>query len=171
VDELPHRPVVDLQTALGQLHHKAPQGGVATHICLTRAKARRWIWWKPRYPRGRIGSLEYLLETAPKDLSWHSPDETERLLDMMSDDAREDVRRARCYGAPVIGCAYVRTPGRRKAARSTSVLKVRLDGLAGCLWMPGGSSRQIILQLDGERIRSRLLSCPRSVSSRRSPVD
>jgi DNA (cytosine-5)-methyltransferase 1 len=90
------------------------------------AEARRWIWWKPRYPRGRIGGLETLLETAPNDVIWHSSQETERLLDMMSDDARENVRRARCDGAPVIGCAYVRTPGRRKAARSTSVLKFGL---------------------------------------------
>jgi DNA (cytosine-5)-methyltransferase 1 len=122
------------------------------------AEARRWIWWKPRYPRGRIGGLETLLETAPNDVIWHSSQETERLLDMMSDDVREKVRRARCDGTPVIGCAYVRTRPTKGGAKGQR-LEVRLDGQAGCLRTPaGGSSRQIILQLDGERIRSRLLS-------------
>lgn len=129
-----------------------------TYAQLEPAEARRWIWWKPRYPRGRMCSLENLLETAPNDLTWHSPDETERLLDMMSDDVRDNVRRARCDGAPAIGCAYVRTRPTKGGAKGQR-LEVRLDGLAGCLRTPGGgSSRQIILQLDGERIRSRLLS-------------
>jgi DNA (cytosine-5)-methyltransferase 1 len=37
--------------------------------------------------------------------------------------------------------------------------KIRFDGLAGCLRTPaGGSSRQIIVVVDGKSVRSRLLS-------------
>ncbi|MFV0474811.1 MAG: DNA cytosine methyltransferase, partial [Pikeienuella sp.] len=37
--------------------------------------------------------------------------------------------------------------------------EVRFDGLAGCLRTPaGGSSRQILLMVEGPRIRSRLLT-------------
>jgi DNA (cytosine-5)-methyltransferase 1 len=37
--------------------------------------------------------------------------------------------------------------------------EVRFDGLAGCLRTPrGGSSRQLIVVVDGERVRTRLLS-------------
>ncbi len=60
---------------------------------------------------------------------------------------------ARAAGRRMVGGVYKRT--RYGAQRA----EVRFDDVAGCLRTPsGGSSRQTILIVEGENIRSRLLS-------------
>ena len=58
----------------------------------------------------------------------------------------------------MVGAVYRRTrPGENGIKRQRA--EVRFDDVAGCLRTPaGGSSRQIILVIEGKRIRSRLLS-------------
>ena len=76
----------------------------------------------------------------------------------MSDVNRAKVAAAQRAGRRVVGGVYRRTRpdaggGKRQRA------EVRFDELAGCLRTPaGGSSRQTILVVEGERVRSRLLS-------------
>jgi DNA (cytosine-5)-methyltransferase 1 len=58
----------------------------------------------------------------------------------------------------MVGGVYRRT---RPGADGTRVQRaeVRFDDVAGCLRTPaGGSSRQVILVVDGPRVRSRLIS-------------
>jgi DNA (cytosine-5)-methyltransferase 1 len=62
------------------------------------------------------------------------------------------------HGTLVVGTAFKRM--RKDAGRSSiQRTEIRFDGIAGCLRTPaGGSSRQILLAVEGEDIRSRLLS-------------
>lgn len=57
----------------------------------------------------------------------------------------------------MVGCVYrrTRTEGGKKMQRA----EIRFDDVAGCLRTPsGGSSRQVIVVVDGSRVRSRLIS-------------
>lgn len=98
------------------------------------------------------------IEEEPADVPWHTPAETRKLLAMMSPLNRAKVKTAQTQGRRVVGGVYRRT---RPDAQGRKVQRaeVRFDEVAGCLRTPaGGSSRQIILVVEGERVRSRLLS-------------
>jgi DNA (cytosine-5)-methyltransferase 1 len=72
---------------------------------------------------------------------------------MMTPVHRAKLDQARASAALSVGCVYRRTRGNRQRA------EVRFDGVAGCLRTPaGGSSRQTILIVQGDEVRSRLLS-------------
>jgi DNA (cytosine-5)-methyltransferase 1 len=76
----------------------------------------------------------------------------------MSPANRAKVAMAKKSGLLVVGAVYKRT---RTDATGKKIQRaeVRFDGMAGCLRTPaGGSSRQIILLVKGEEVRSRLLS-------------
>src|SRR5690606_16411652 len=84
---------------------------------------------------------------------WHSATETKRLLEMMTAGNIAKVNEAKRAGTRQVGTIYKRT--RMGVQRA----EIRFDGLAGCLRTPsGGSSRQIIMVIEGNKIRSRLIS-------------
>jgi len=116
------------------------------------------IWWKVRTPQPRTQAFVDLIEDEPRGVAWHSPAETLRLLAMMSPAHRGKVDAAMRAGRRIVGGVYKRTridEGGRKVQRA----EVRFDDTAGCLRTPaGGSSRQVILIVEGSRIRSRLIS-------------
>jgi DNA (cytosine-5)-methyltransferase 1 len=57
----------------------------------------------------------------------------------------------------MVGGVYRRT--RDEAGKKVQRAEVRFDDVAGCLRTPaGGSSRQVILVVEGYRVRSRLVS-------------
>ncbi|HXI88300.1 MAG TPA: DNA cytosine methyltransferase, partial [Parvularculaceae bacterium] len=59
-------------------------------------------------------------------------------------------------GAPKIGAAFRRI--REEKGQRVQRLEARFDGLAGCLRTPaGGSSRQLLLLVEGGTVRARLL--------------
>lgn len=122
------------------------------------AARKNWVWWNLPGPQGKIAALVELIDDEPEGVPWHSPAETARLLDMMSDLNREKVRRASHRRHRVVGTIYRRT--RLDAAgRKTQRAEVRFDGIAGCLRTPqGGSSRQTLMIVEGPSIRSRLLA-------------
>jgi DNA (cytosine-5)-methyltransferase 1 len=99
-----------------------------------------------------------LIEEEPSGVAWHSPAETDYLLSLMSPVNRAKVASARLSAKRTVGSVYRRMrPDTNGAKRQRA--EVRFDDLAGCLRTPaGGSSRQSILVIDGERVRSRLLS-------------
>ena len=99
-----------------------------------------------------------LIEDEPSGVAWHSPAETDYLLSLMSPVNRAKVASAKLSGKRMVGSVYRRTrPDANGVKRQRA--EVRFDDLAGCLRTPaGGSSRQSILVIDGERVRSRLLS-------------
>jgi DNA (cytosine-5)-methyltransferase 1 len=118
----------------------------------------KWVWWKlPAAPKRRM-SFADVIEDEPQRVKWHTTEETRRLLSMMSEINRKKVEKARKSGRRVIGGIYKRTR-LDEFGRKTQRAEVRFDDLAGCLRTPtGGSSRQSILIVEGDAVRSRLLS-------------
>ena len=120
--------------------------------------ASGWRWWRlPRPPERKL-KLGDLLEEDEKVTTWHSRQETARLLAMMSPANLAKVKDARKSGSRMIGTVYKRTRTTEGQARLQRA-EVRFDGVAGCLRTPGGgSSRQIVIIVEGERVRTRLLT-------------
>jgi DNA (cytosine-5)-methyltransferase 1 len=117
-----------------------------------------WRWWNPPAPTKRIDTMDAIIEQEPEGVSWHTPEHTLKLLQMMSDVNRRKVMEAQRLGALKVGTIYRRT--RNGVQRA----EVRFDGIAGCLRTPaGGSSRQTIMVVDGPKVRSRLIS-PREMA-------
>lgn len=119
---------------------------------------KKWVWWNLPLPAPRTINFVDILEGDPNGVSWHSAEETKRLLEMMSELNRAKVEKAKRMSYPMVGGVYKRTrldENGRKCQRA----EVRFDNVAGCLRTPrGGSSRQTILVVNGEQVRSRLLS-------------
>lgn len=119
---------------------------------------QEWIWWKLPVPPVRSTQLADLIEEAPTSVSWHHPDETAKLLNLMNERHRAKVKAMQRLDRRVVGTVYRRT---RTDSNGDKALRaeVRFDGVAGCLRTPtGGSSRQLVLEVEGERTRSRLMS-------------
>ena len=117
-----------------------------------------WIWWRLPVPPVRNTGFSDFLEEHPRDVSWHTPVETRKLLDMMSDINLDKVRAAKREERRIVGTVYKRTR-RDETCRKVQRAEVRFDDIAGCLRTPaGGSSRQIVLVVEGRKVRSRLIS-------------
>jgi DNA (cytosine-5)-methyltransferase 1 len=124
---------------------------------LSPALRQAWIWWTMPTPTIRAGALSDVIED-DGSVSWRSKRETARLLDLMNDANRRKVQAAKAAGRRVVGCIYRRTRSDAAGERRQRA-EVRFGGLAGCLRTPaGGSSRQLILLVDGDELRSRLIS-------------
>lgn len=130
-----------------------PDAVIRAHNRLSKRQQALWHWWTPPMPKIAPGTIEDLLEHEPAGVSWHTREETTKLLSSMSDVNRRKVMLEQASGDTRVGTVYRRTRGGIVRA------EVRFDGVSGCLRTPsGGSSRQTILIVQGERIRSRLLS-------------
>ena len=116
------------------------------------------IWWRLPPPLRRNAAFADLIEDDPEGQDWHSEAQTRRLLSLMTPLHRAKVEAAQNSGRRMVGGLYRRT--RRDAAgRRAQRAEVRFDDVAGCLRTPsGGSSRQTLLIVDGDSIRSRLIS-------------
>lgn len=120
--------------------------------------AGRLVWWNLPVPGPRGCTLVDMIDEEPAGVAWHAPAETRKLLSMMSPVNRAKVDQAMQAGGRVAGTLYRRTRldiDGRKVQRA----EVRFDGVAGCLRTPGGgSSRQVLVVVEGRRIRTRLMS-------------
>ena len=117
-----------------------------------------WLWWRLPVPPSRNTGFSNLVEENPGDVPWHTPAETQKLLDMMSDVNLEKVRSAQQEKRRTIGTVYKRTR-RDETGRKVQRAEVRFDNIAGCLRTPaGGSSRQLVVVVEGSKVRSRLIS-------------
>jgi DNA (cytosine-5)-methyltransferase 1 len=124
---------------------------------LSPSARKRWLWMAPPQPPMRKNKLADLIEENPTGVAWHTERETRRLLSLMSALHLDKVRAAQSSGRRVVGAVYRRT--RVVDGEKRQRAEVRFDDTAGCLRTPaGGSSRQTILVVEGERLRSRLLS-------------
>lgn len=125
---------------------------------LPRIAREKWVWWRLAEPKRHATSFSELIEEKPTGVKWHTGQQTERLLRMMSPLNREKLEGARHRGRRVIGTVYMRTREDKDGCKAQRA-EARFDGISGCLRTPvGGSSRQIILVVEGKRVRSRLLS-------------
>lgn len=131
---------------------------VQTAYELLSAQARKnWIWWKTPTPPKRTTCFRDLIEDDPTDVEWHTPQETAKLLAMMSPLNLKKVAAAKKSGQYLVGTVYKRT--RVELDEKKQRAEVRFDSIAGCLRTPaGGSSRQSIIVVNGNNVRSRLIS-------------
>jgi DNA (cytosine-5)-methyltransferase 1 len=117
-----------------------------------------WRWWRLPSPPRRNPSLADIIEEPPTGVAWHSREQTERLLGMMSEVNRRKVSDALASGCRQVGTIYRRTRPDGDGAKAQRA-EVRFDGVAGCLRTPeGGSSRQTVIVVERGTVRSRLLS-------------
>lgn len=135
-----------------------PKSFSQAYARLTSVSRASWIWIAPPVPYGGAEKLSDIIEEVPQSVDWHTPTETKRLLDLMSPVNRGKVEKAMGLRGRLIGTVYKRTrPDESGVKRQRA--EVRFDEVAGCLRTPGGgSSRQIILVVEGRKVRSRLLS-------------
>lgn len=131
---------------------------IKAHAALRPHARDKWIWWRLPLPGRRPAPLSDLVEDEPSGVRWHSPEDTGRLLSMMTPVNLDKVRKVQALRRKIVGCVYRRTRPDGKGGK-TQRAEVRFDDVAGCLRTPaGGSSRQTILIVEGDTIRSRLLS-------------
>ncbi|MDX3899379.1 MAG: DNA cytosine methyltransferase [Sphingobium sp.] len=117
-----------------------------------------WLWWNVPTPPHRNSTFADIIEESPASVTWHTPAETEKLLAMMSPLNLAKVAAAKRAQRRMVGGVYRRTRLDEKGDKVQRA-EVRFDDVAGCLRTPaGGSSRQTIIVVDGETIRSRLIS-------------
>ncbi|RIV86853.1 DNA cytosine methyltransferase [Aurantiacibacter zhengii] len=128
------------------------------HAKLSPRAKSNWLWWTMPRPPVRNSRFADLIEDSPKSVNWHTAAETKQLLSMMSDVNLEKVEAAKNAGRRMVGAIYKRTRHDETGAKVQRA-EIRFDDLAGCLRTPaGGSSRQLIMVVDGEKVKSRLIS-------------
>ncbi len=132
------------------------EGVIAAHARLDARTAAHWVWWRLPAPPRRNTSLADIVEDAPA-ACWHSADKTARLRAMMSQRQRQKLHDMQAGGVPAVGALFRRV--RVEYGAKVQRAEVRFDGVAGCLRTPaGGSSRQTLLFVEGDRVRSRLMT-------------
>ncbi|MDR1349411.1 MAG: DNA cytosine methyltransferase [Zoogloeaceae bacterium] len=118
-----------------------------------------WVWWRLPAPPIRALRFADLVETAPQGIAWHTAEETQKLLAMMNPVHQAKIEAARKMQRRQFGTVYKRIRAEGADKKKTQRAEIRLDGVAGCLRTPsGGSSRQILMVIEGECVRSRLFS-------------
>jgi DNA (cytosine-5)-methyltransferase 1 len=133
-------------------------GIVTAYEGLRRSDWTQWVWWSLPSPPKRTAVLAELIEENPQGVDWNTHAETQRLLSMMSPVNAEKVKAAKQEGRRIVGTIYKRTRSDGNGGRAQRA-EIRFDDIAGCLRTPiGGSSRQTIMMVEGNRVRSRLLS-------------
>ncbi len=148
-------PQLALAQASGTWHTKALRNAFN---CLPKRLQGAWIWWKLPTPTEPVRPLATLIEEDPTGVEWHSKEQTQHIIAMMSPLHMAKLKDAQRLRRRTIGTIYRRMrPNER--GEQVQRAEVRFDQVAGCLRTPvGGSSRQTILVVEGKNVRSRLLS-------------
>lgn len=129
----------------------------ATDALSVRSK-KKLLWWSVPPPPFRTRTFADILEEESDGVKWRSAAQTKQLLGLMSAANLAKVRTAQRAGRRMVGGVYKRTRIDENG-KKTQRAEVRFDDIAGCLRTPsGGSSRQTILVVDENDIRSRLVS-------------
>jgi DNA (cytosine-5)-methyltransferase 1 len=122
------------------------------------AAQAKHLWWNLPTPGHRNSAFADLIEDQPVGVTWRSDEDTQQILALMSPVHLAKVEAAKRAGRRMVGGVYRRTRPTSDGGRVQRA-EVRFDDVAGCLRTPaGGSSRQTILVVDGQRVRSRLIS-------------
>ncbi len=129
---------------------------IAAHDRLPAAVKANWAWWSLAAPPRRNLDLASLLE--PEEaVDWFSPEQAAAALALLSPLHRRRLETERASGARRVAAGYRRV--RIEDGSRTQRLELRFDGLAGCLRTPaGGSSRQMIIVVEGAESRLRWLT-------------
>lgn len=130
-----------------------PEKIICAYNALPKKVKNKWRWWRMPEPTQPLTTLDDIIEDEPQGIKWHTKEETQKILSLMTPLNRQKVIVAQQGGQRRIGTVYKRTRDNVQRA------EVRFDGVAGCLRTPsGGSSRQTIMVVDGPQIRTRLIS-------------
>jgi DNA (cytosine-5)-methyltransferase 1 len=132
------------------------------------ALRQRHVWW--RLPPPPLGALA-LSDILEHDASvWHTPEQTQKLLAAMSLINTSKIKNVSTSDSLVVGTLFRRMRPHEGAMRSFT--EVRLDGVAGCLRASdGGSSRQMLIFIEGETIRTRHMTARESARLMGLPDD
>ncbi len=152
------QPILPSLIAEGPQANWHPAALIEAQAGIAATAKRNWIWWRISPPLARNSTFADLIEDTPTAVRWHGAAQTSCILDLMSPLNRGKVAEAIASGRRAVGAVYRRTrPDENGIKRQRA--EVRFDDVAGCLRTPaGGSSRQIILLVEGKTVRSRLLS-------------
>jgi DNA (cytosine-5)-methyltransferase 1 len=123
-----------------------------------KAALKNMVWWNVPLPPRRSSTFADLIEEHPTSVKWHTDEERDQIVEMMSAINKAKLEAAKRTGRLMVGGVYKRT---RLNERGVKVQRaeVRFDDVAGCLRTPaGGSSRQVIIVVDGKKVRTRLIS-------------
>jgi len=130
-----------------------PSSMLRAHAHLTSRTRNKWLWLKLPKPTLSKITLEDIITDYPEGIEWHPQEQTKRLISLMSEENLRKLREQQNSGRRSIGMLYKRMRNGQQRA------EVRFDGIAGCLrTATGGSSRQTVVIVEGEQIRSRLIS-------------
>lgn len=118
------------------------------------AVAARWRWLSPRPRPVRNTALIDLIDMS---VPFDSAERMRQRLAEMTPRQRAVIDRLAAAGGRTVGAAYRRVRVENGVRRPR--IEARFDGLSGCIRTPaGGSSRQIIIDIDGGEIRTRLMT-------------
>lgn len=129
---------------------------VAAYDRLNSDLKKSWVWWHLNYPPAGNHTLDSILEP-DSAVAWHAQDRTDALLGLLSPLHKEKLAGAKKRGVRTVGTLFrrMRIENKLKVQRA----ELRFDGYAGCLRTSGGgSSRQFAVVVDGDEVRTRLLT-------------
>lgn len=135
-----------------------PQTLLRARAGLSVEDAASWIWWSPGAPPPKKDfELEDIVDLSD-DADWNTDEATQRLIGMMSESHLNRLAAAKAEARPMIGSLYLRmrpNGGNRNVQRA----EIAFGSTLGCLRTPkGGASRPRIIVVEGERVRTRLLT-------------
>lgn len=120
---------------------------------LSKNAKKRWVWWNIPLPGPRKHNFIDIIEERPTNIEWNSQEKTEYIISLMNHRHKNKLMQVIKTGRKTVGGLYRRTRSGKQRA------EVRFDDVAGCLRTPsGGSSRQTLIIVEGNVVRSRLLS-------------
>ncbi|MDR6710178.1 DNA (cytosine-5)-methyltransferase 1 [Novosphingobium sp. 1748] len=148
----------------GKLQAELPQSPwhsqtlLRASAALAPADISSWIWWSPgEPPAAKEFELEDIINLGD-DAEWNSDEATERLIGMMSQSHLDRLERAKLEVGPVIGSLYLRMRPNGDLG-NVQRAEIAFGSTLGCLRTPkGGASRPRIIVVEGDRVRTRLLS-------------
>lgn len=137
---------------------------VRAHARLPADVADNWVWWSlGDKPTGNPATLADIVDLSD-EADWNTDESTARLVGMISDIQRKRLDGAKQSGKPMIGSLYLRMRPNGKEGNIQRA-EIAFGETLGCLRTPkGGASRPRIVVVEGESVRSRLLS-PREAAS------
>lgn len=135
-----------------------PSGLRRAQAQLSLEDQNNWIWWTLPNPPRRRKSLVDSIDLGVEGHVWHTKAHTRELLAMMDKVNKEKLKQVQRSGKETLGTMYRRTRPDRRGG-TVQRIEARFDGIAGCLRTPaGGSSRQLVIRICGEDIKTRLLT-------------
>ncbi|EAA3840636.1 DNA (cytosine-5-)-methyltransferase [Salmonella enterica] len=130
-----------------------------------------WVWWSPGImPEAKMKELADIIDCEDTNVLWHSADETQRLIRMMAPANRARLAKAQGSGETMIGSLYLRM--RKEKGVNQQRAEITFSTVLGCLRTPkGGASRPRIIVVNGNQVKTRLLSVKEAAALMGLPDD